>query len=95
MSYSSSAPREYFHLQPRRLRLALVFPLANKFQWLRTVCLDQPKNLQEEHLLDTVSFVTANRATFPLKKPLHVGSGGTWNMLNKRGPPPQELRDIK
>ncbi|KAG0331083.1 hypothetical protein BG000_011230 [Podila horticola] len=70
-------------------------PLADKLKRLQTVHLQRAKKMEEEHLQDTVSFLTKNRAAFPHKRPIYLRFDSEWNTPCGRVATPQEKREFK
>ncbi|KAG0013105.1 hypothetical protein BGZ81_001236 [Podila clonocystis] len=70
-------------------------PLADKLERLQTVHLQRTKKMEEEHLQDTVSFLTKNRTAFPRKRPIYLRFDSEWNSPCGRVATPQEKREFK
>lgn len=70
-------------------------PLADKLERLQTVHLQRAKKMEDEHLQDTVSFLTKNRTAFPQKKPIYLRFNSEWNTPCGRVATPQEKREFK
>ncbi|KAG0087975.1 hypothetical protein BGZ93_009041 [Podila epicladia] len=70
-------------------------PLADKLGSLQTVHVQRTKKMEDEHLQDTVSFLTKNRIAFPQKKPIYLRFNSEWSTPWGRAATPQEKREFK
>lgn len=69
-------------------------PLADKLKRLHTVHLQRDNAMEDDHLQDTVSFLSRNRIAFPQKNTIYLRFDSEWN-TPRVCDPPQGMREFK